>query len=33
MFKFNNKETRTTFYFASCSGVFIVVFDHVNVGW
>ena len=40
MFKVNNKDTRTTpmtsfwfLYFAPCSSVSIVNFEHVIVGW
>ena len=38
MFKFNNKDTRTTpmashLYFTPCSSVSTVNFEQVNVGW
>ena len=35
MFRVNNKDTRTTLlpYFTPCSGVSIVNFEHVIVGW
>ena len=33
MFKVNNKDTRTTTYFTSCSSVSIDNFAQVNAGW
>ena len=30
MFKVNNKDTKTTQWQLRCSGVFIVIFDHIS---